>query len=151
MNIQVFHSLRHWPSDQKNNPQWPHLLRDGSSWPLVYMGGERLFFRMCQSDKYPNACGRMMTTLSEIALWVTYSTMVDRDRSHKEAAQEGASQSIEERIRSVFGTAVFKTLWLWSGFVFNVGDWTLRSCLGAVFNTLSLKAQFRDVLYERNN
>lgn len=89
--IQLFHSLQHRPSDQKNNPQWPHLLRDGSLWLLVYMGGERLFFGMCQSDKYPNACGRMMTTLSEIALWVMYSTTVDRDSSHEEATVEGGA------------------------------------------------------------
>lgn len=58
---------------------------------------------MCQSDKYPNACGRRMTTLSEIALGVMYSTTVDRDSGHEEATVEGGSQSIEY---GVSGTVV---------------------------------------------
>lgn len=72
----------------------------------------------------------MMTTLSEIALWVMYSTTVDRDSGHEEATVEGGSQSIEY---GVFGTVEFNALWEWSEMVFNVVDfpqaWTLSSKL----------------------
>lgn len=41
----------------------------------------------------------MMTTLSEIALWVMYSTTVDRDSSHKEATVEGGASQYNMDVR----------------------------------------------------